>query len=117
VRHVTPPGRPCVSDATVEQRRESFTRSPQKSTRRASRESGSHIETVGASHGNLPHVKNFGNHVTLTQIGIQVTISFFLISSEVMFPSASSFILDGLTFSCGCSTLHVSAYMTIFRCV
>jgi hypothetical protein len=28
---------------------------------------------VRASHGNLPHVKNFGNQVTLTQIGIQVT--------------------------------------------
>jgi hypothetical protein len=36
---------------------------------------------------------------------------------EVMLPSACSFIVDGLTFSCRCSTLHVSAYMAIFRCV
>jgi hypothetical protein len=28
---------------------------------------------VGASHGNLPHVKNFGDQVTLMQIGIQAT--------------------------------------------
>jgi hypothetical protein len=34
-----------------------------------------------------------------------------------MLPSACSFIVDGLTFSCRCSTLHVSAYMAIFRCV
>jgi hypothetical protein len=25
------------------------------------------------SHGNLPHVKNFGDQVTLMQIGIQAT--------------------------------------------
>jgi hypothetical protein len=30
------------------------------------------------------------------------------ISFEVMLPSACSFIVDGLTFSCHCSTLHVS---------
>jgi hypothetical protein len=29
---------------------------------------------MGASGGNLPHVKNFGNQVTLTQIGIQATL-------------------------------------------
>ena len=40
VRHAKSPGRPCVSDATVEQLRESFVRSPRKSTRRASRETG-----------------------------------------------------------------------------
>jgi hypothetical protein len=34
-----------------------------------------------------------------------------------MLPSACSFILDGLTFSFCCSTLHVSAYMAIFMCV
>jgi hypothetical protein len=34
-----------------------------------------------------------------------------------MLPPACSFIVDGLTFSCRCSTLHVSAYMAIFRCV
>jgi hypothetical protein len=34
-----------------------------------------------------------------------------------MLPSACSFIVDGLTFSCRCSTLHDSAYMAIFRCV
>jgi hypothetical protein len=28
---------------------------------------------VGASHGNLPHVKNFSDQVTLMQIGIQAT--------------------------------------------
>jgi hypothetical protein len=28
---------------------------------------------VGASHGNLPHIENFGNQVTLTQISIQAT--------------------------------------------
>jgi hypothetical protein len=39
-----------------------------------------------------------------------------LISFEVKLPSACSFIVDGLTFSCRCSTLHVSAYMAIFRC-
>jgi hypothetical protein len=33
------------------------------------------------------------------------------ISFEVMLPSACRFIVDGLTFSCRCSTLHVSAYM------
>jgi hypothetical protein len=37
------------------------------------------------------------------------------ISFEVMMPSACSFIVDGLTFSCRCSALHVSAYMAIFR--
>jgi hypothetical protein len=31
------------------------------------------IQIVGASHWNLPHVKNFGDQVTLTQIGIQAT--------------------------------------------
>jgi hypothetical protein len=31
------------------------------------------INNVGASHGNLPHVKNFGDQVTLMQIGIQAT--------------------------------------------
>jgi hypothetical protein len=39
------------------------------------------------------------------------------ISFEVMLPSACSFIVDGLTFSCRSSTLHVWAYMAIFRCV
>jgi hypothetical protein len=34
-----------------------------------------------------------------------------------MLPSACSFIVDGLAFCCRCSTLHVSAYMAIFRCV
>jgi hypothetical protein len=29
---------------------------------------------VGASHGNLPHDENFGDQVTLTQIGIQATL-------------------------------------------
>jgi hypothetical protein len=38
-------------------------------------------------------------------------------SSEVKLPSACSFIVDGLMFSCRCSTLFVSAYMAIFRCV
>jgi hypothetical protein len=32
-----------------------------------------------------------------------------LISFEVKLPSACSFIVDGLTFRCRCSTLHVSA--------
>jgi hypothetical protein len=40
VRHAKSPGRPGVSDATVEQVRDSFVRSPQKSTRHASRERG-----------------------------------------------------------------------------
>jgi len=40
VRHAKSPGRPCVSDATVEQLRESFVRRPRKSTRLASRETG-----------------------------------------------------------------------------
>ncbi|PNF19071.1 hypothetical protein B7P43_G11300 [Cryptotermes secundus] len=40
VCHAKPPGRPRVSDATVEQIRESFVRSPRKSTRRASWETG-----------------------------------------------------------------------------
>jgi hypothetical protein len=44
VRHANSPGRPYVSDATVEQHRESFVRSPRKSTRCASRETGSYIE-------------------------------------------------------------------------
>jgi hypothetical protein len=44
VRHATSPGRSCVSDATVEQLRESFVRNPRKSRLRASREIGSHIE-------------------------------------------------------------------------
>jgi hypothetical protein len=42
--------------------------------------------------------------------------SIYSISFEVKLPSACSFIVDSLTFSCRCSTLHVSAYMTIFRC-
>jgi hypothetical protein len=29
---------------------------------------------VGTSHGNLPHVGNIGNQVTLRQIGIQATL-------------------------------------------
>jgi len=40
VHHAKSPGRLCVSDATVEQLRESFVRSPRHSTRRASRETG-----------------------------------------------------------------------------
>jgi hypothetical protein len=44
VRYAKSPGRPCVSDTTVEQLTESFVRSPRKSTRRSSREIGSHIE-------------------------------------------------------------------------
>ena len=44
VTHNKSPGRPSVSDATVEQVRESFVRSPSKSTRRASRDIGiSHV--------------------------------------------------------------------------
>jgi hypothetical protein len=31
------------------------------------------VDGVGASNGNLPHVVNFGDQVTLMQIGIQVT--------------------------------------------
>jgi hypothetical protein len=31
------------------------------------------INGVGASRGNLPHVKNFDDQATLTQIGIQAT--------------------------------------------
>ena len=46
VRHVKSPGRPRVSDAVVEQVRESFARSPTKSTRRASRETGIPQKTV-----------------------------------------------------------------------
>jgi hypothetical protein len=37
-------GRPRVSDAAVEQLRESFVRSPRKTTRRASQEISNHIE-------------------------------------------------------------------------
>jgi hypothetical protein len=52
------------------------------------------------------------------QIGLQwLKIGFDSIRFEVMLPSACSFIVDGLTFSCRCSTLHISAYMAIFRCV
>jgi hypothetical protein len=54
------------------------------------------------------------------KIFLKGAISYFRIivsSFEVMLPSACSFIVDGLTFSCRCSTLHVSAYMAIFRCV
>jgi hypothetical protein len=40
VRHAKTLGRPCVSDATVEQFRESFVRSPRKSARRSSLETG-----------------------------------------------------------------------------
>ncbi|PNF35740.1 hypothetical protein B7P43_G15308, partial [Cryptotermes secundus] len=40
VCHIKPPGRPHVSDTTVEQIRESFVRSPQKSTRCESQKSG-----------------------------------------------------------------------------
>jgi transposase len=40
VRLAKSPGRPCVSDATGEQLRESFVRSQRKSTRRASGETG-----------------------------------------------------------------------------
>jgi hypothetical protein len=40
VRDNKSPDRPCVSDATEEQLRESFVRSPRKLTRRASRETG-----------------------------------------------------------------------------
>jgi hypothetical protein len=52
--------------------------------------------------------KNYG----ITKMNF-ITPFFF----EVMLPSACSFIVDGLTFSCRCSTLHVSAYMAIFKCV
>jgi hypothetical protein len=38
---------------------------------------------------------------------------FGTISFEVMLSFACSFIVDGLTFGCCCSTLHVSAYMAI----
>jgi hypothetical protein len=40
VLHAKSPGRPCVSDATVEQLGESFVRSPRRSKRLASRETG-----------------------------------------------------------------------------
>jgi hypothetical protein len=40
-----------------------------------------------------------------------------MIQFEVKLLSACSFIVGGLTFSCRCSTLHVSAYMAIFKCV
>jgi transposase len=46
VRHGKSPGRPCVSDATVEQLRESFVQSPRKSTRCVSRETGIPNATV-----------------------------------------------------------------------
>jgi hypothetical protein len=46
VRHAKSPGRPCVSDATVEQLRESLVRSPRKSMRRVSRETGILYDTV-----------------------------------------------------------------------
>lgn len=46
VPHSKSPGRPSVSDAVVEQVRESFARSPKKSTRRASRETGIPQKTV-----------------------------------------------------------------------
>jgi hypothetical protein len=42
VRHAKSPGRPHVSDATVEQFTQSFVRSPRNSTQHASRETGSH---------------------------------------------------------------------------
>jgi hypothetical protein len=46
VRHAKSSCRPCVSDATVEQLRESFVGSPRKSTRRASGETGIPNNTV-----------------------------------------------------------------------
>ena len=46
VRHAKSPGRPQVPEAAVEQLRESFSRSPKKSTRRASRETGIPQPTV-----------------------------------------------------------------------
>jgi hypothetical protein len=55
---------------------------------------------------------------SLWQLHIICIISSLL---QVMLPSACSFIVDVschcLTFSCRCFTLHVSAYMAIFRCV
>jgi hypothetical protein len=44
--HAKSPGRPCVSDATVEHIWQSFVRRPLKSTRRASREAGVPTVTV-----------------------------------------------------------------------
>jgi hypothetical protein len=46
VRHTESPGRPCVSDATVEQLRESFVWSPRKSTQRECRRTGVPYVTV-----------------------------------------------------------------------
>ncbi|KAG8317952.1 hypothetical protein J6590_013087 [Homalodisca vitripennis] len=46
VRHEKSPGYPQVSDATVEQVRETFARSPTKSTRRAAVETGIPQKTV-----------------------------------------------------------------------
>ncbi|XP_046658923.1 uncharacterized protein LOC124353121 [Homalodisca vitripennis] len=46
VRHEESPGRPQVSDATVEHVRETFARSPKKSTRRAAVETGIPQKTV-----------------------------------------------------------------------
>ncbi|KAG8325879.1 hypothetical protein J6590_055776 [Homalodisca vitripennis] len=46
VRHEESPGRPQVSDATVEQVRETFARSPKKSKRRAAVETGIPQKTV-----------------------------------------------------------------------
>ncbi|KAG8294813.1 hypothetical protein J6590_094331 [Homalodisca vitripennis] len=46
VHHEKSPGRPQVSDATVEQVRETFARSPKKSTRRAAVETGIPQKTV-----------------------------------------------------------------------
>ncbi|PNF27089.1 hypothetical protein B7P43_G08552 [Cryptotermes secundus] len=59
VRHAKSPGRPRVSDATVEQIRESFVRSPRKSTPRASRETGIPNVTVWRVLRKRLHLKSY----------------------------------------------------------
>ena len=67
VHHAKSPGRPCVSDATVEQLRESFVRSPRKSTRRASSEIGIPNVTVWRVLRKRLHLKAYKLRVSIVQ--------------------------------------------------
>ncbi|PNF38889.1 hypothetical protein B7P43_G09910 [Cryptotermes secundus] len=109
VPHAKPPSRPRVSDAIVEQISESFVRSPRKSTRRASRETGIPNVTVWRVLRKRLHLKAY--KLSIVQ---HLTDADKVVRKEFCTQEDKKF-LDSVIFSDE-STFHVSGKVNTHNC-
>ena len=115
VCHAKSPGQPCVSDATVEELRESFVRSPRKSTRLASQETGIPNVTVWRVLRKRLHLKAYKLSIVQHLMNAdKVVHKEFCMQMFQRIQDDGKF-LDSVIFSDE-STFHVSGRVNIHNC-